>query len=192
MSGNTSATGGYLTPSNEPADGDDLDNILMDAIVGITALDPTLVRPRWQAQPPTQPDPATDWCAFGVTLREPVDYPYESLDSTGTTYTMQRHERLEGMATFYGPNANRYARRLRDGLYINQNLEALATQGIKLYEAGQMSIVPEEINGQYIHRVDLTVVFMRQVNINYPILSILSVEVDTSSDDGNSDNRTIP
>ena len=51
MSGNTSASGGYLSPtSSPPADDDALSSILHDLVVGVTGLAPTLVFPRWQPQ----------------------------------------------------------------------------------------------------------------------------------------------
>ena len=43
----------------------DLENIFHDAFVGITGIPAGLVRPRWQPEPPLQPDFKTDWMAFG-------------------------------------------------------------------------------------------------------------------------------
>jgi hypothetical protein len=50
-----------------PLEDDDLDNAFQGLVVGITGLDQSLVRPRWQSNPPKQPEPTIDWCAIGVT-----------------------------------------------------------------------------------------------------------------------------
>jgi hypothetical protein len=52
-----SRTAGYLGPRDTPqqlVDGA-WDDFLHDVIAGTTGLDPTLVRPRWQSEPPNIP-----------------------------------------------------------------------------------------------------------------------------------------
>src|SRR5690348_11528259 len=106
---------GYVTAGgNLPPNDDALAGILQEMIAGVTGLDPTLVRPRWQPQPPTQPQASTLWCAFGITGYTPFDYPQWSQDDTSGT--QHRYERIDAMATFYGPQSSWYAGILRDGL----------------------------------------------------------------------------
>lgn len=49
-------TPGYLPPSTSPAYDAALDQMFHDLVMGITGLTGDLVRPRWQAEPPQQPE----------------------------------------------------------------------------------------------------------------------------------------
>lgn len=171
MSGNTSATGGYLRQSNVVVDDSALTDVFTALIVGITGLDATLVRPRWQPSPPTQPDINTDWCAFGVLNRIGVDYPW--FQHFPGYDVMSRLERIECQASFIGPNNDGLARRMRDGMYVPQNIETIAGFGIKLYEVGEITEVPNPlINTQYYSQADVPLIFMRQVDLVFPILDV--------------------
>lgn len=83
---NTSASGGYVKPnplpSPTPEQDEDLVNVLQSAVVGITGMNPKMVRPRWQVQPPNQPANDVDWCAIGVRDRTQDVYPYTSHNAT--------------------------------------------------------------------------------------------------------------
>lgn len=188
MSGNTSATGGYLLSTSLSPEDDDLVDLFQGLVVGLTGLDPTLVRPRWQPQPPTQPAVTTNWCAIGVTKFEAIDYPQMVLDpaTNYTTVDMGRLERIDLIASFYGPNATSTAGSFRDGLYVAQNLYVLSQQGIKMRSADDMVYVPELINSQWIPRSDLHCSFMRMLGRVYPIEQILSasVQVTANTDQG--------
>jgi hypothetical protein len=99
-------------------------------LAGLTGLRGDLIRPRWQPLPPNQPPAGTNWAAVGVMERMPLDYTFEKFvtdpSSDSDTFTLQRQERLEVMASFYGPSAGGYAQIVRDGIYLSQNREALA------------------------------------------------------------------
>lgn len=125
-----SSTGGYLTPAPAPAPLQDrtLYEALQAAVVGITGLDGTLVRPRWQAEPSLVPEAATCWIAIGVTDREADVFPWlgffppqpagqmnwdapglywdaglswDSIPPAPPTYQMQRHEEFTMLASVY-------------------------------------------------------------------------------------------
>lgn len=184
MSGNTSATGGYLSPvAPLPLTQQAIENLLHDMLATIMQLDPTLVRPRWQPQMPSQPSPTTNWCAFGITLRSRVDYPYV-LHHNGGPDEMRRQERLEVLISVYGPGCEDNAAAVRDALYIGQNWEALNAASIRLLDVSDITAVPELTNLQWINRCDLTLRCNRQVVTYYNILDIASSQGTITVDDG--------
>lgn len=183
---NTSATGGYLTPtSTTPLEDSDLDAVFQEALAGVSGIAGQYVRPRWQEVVPKQPEPGVNWCAFGVMSQDKDDYAAITHDSTGSGQdVMRRHEDITVLATFYGPNCKRYAMTLLDGLYIPQNIEALKGYGISFVEAGDVRMVPELVNQQWIRRADIRMRFRRQVTRTYAVLNILSAEITTVAADG--------
>lgn len=176
MSDNTSATGGYLTPvGTAPLDGDPLLDAVQAAIVGITGMDGTLVRPSPQPDPPPQPPAGTDWCSFQVTRREGDDFPSIVHDGTGDgSDTLTRHETVEMLASFIGPACQANASVLRDGFYIPQNIEALMRSGIALLDVGEPVSVPDLVNLQWINRCDLAFRLRRQTERTYQVLNLVS------------------
>lgn len=179
---------GYLTQVSTNALGDDeLTDIFQGLAVGLTGLDPTLVRPRWQPQPPTQPPPTTNWCAIGVTKYSSVDYPQKvHLSPEPGQDQLYRSERLDVIATFYGPNSASNATLFRDGLYIDQNYQTLAGFGVKLRSADEIVHLPELVNSQYISRSDVPASFMRMIQRTYAVRNILGavVTIVTNNGDG--------
>lgn len=178
---NTSATGGALSPAVSPAplEGQTLNRFIQQWIVGITGLDGTMVRPRWQAEPPNIPTAGTAWAAIGITSRPSDTYPYVRHDPTGLgSDELQRHETLNLLASFYdlGTNglADNYAALLRDGAAIPQNLEPLTVAGMALVETGDPVAVPSLLKTRWLYRVDLPVSLRRQINRIYPVENLLS------------------
>lgn len=177
---NTSATGGYVQPvSNAVPEGDlALDVILQAMVAGITGLAGEMVRPRWQPVQPRVPEADVTWCAVGVTLIRPDDNAAISHDRTGDgADNLVRHEDIELLSTFYGPDAAMRAAMLRDGLQIAQNREALTANGIGFVTAGEVRPVPELVNQQWVRRQDLPITLRRIVRRTYPVLNILSAPV---------------
>ncbi|GHE70024.1 bacteriophage protein [Camelimonas fluminis] len=174
---NTSSTGGYLTPEAipSPLEDDGLDDFLQAMVAGITGLPGKMVRPRWQPIPPKQPTPETDWSAIGITTRTPDDNAVviHRPDGEGAD-ALQRHEEFDALASFYGPNCQQYAGRLRDGLSIAQNREPMQRLGMGLVNVGNIVLLPELLNQRWLRRADLTVRIRRQIDRTYPVLNILS------------------
>ncbi len=182
---------GYITPTTDATLGDAaLTAVFQNMVVGITGIDPTLVRPRWQPQPPTQPPPATDWCALGITHYTTFDYPQWTQD-TDLNGTQHRLERIDLLSTFYGPNASALAALLRDGIYVSWNFGALEQQGVKLRSVDDIVHLGEEINSQFIQRSDLSLSFMRMIERVWPIPTPLVIPVEFQTDDGLSCTETI-
>lgn len=181
---NTSATGGYLAPTAPvPPDDEDLDNLLQELVAGVTGLPGEMVRPRWQPTVPKQPEPTENWCAMGVSVQTNDSGPAIRHDPAGDgsdTYT--RHQQIDLMCSFYGPSAKGYAQRLADSMSIPQNSEQLALNGMKFVRASDIQPVPALINQQWNRRYDLTLVLRRKITRTYPVLNLLSAEVQSTTD----------
>lgn len=185
---NTSATGGYLAPAvaSPPVEDASLDALFQAAIVGVTGLAGNLVRPRWQPNPPRQPEPTVSWCALGVTLLTADAGPYISHDGTANSGlgqdTYVRHEDIAVDCTFYGPAGQQYAAMARDGFCIPQNMEGLRTSGVFFVDSGDVRSFPELVNQQWIRRYDLSLKFRRQVNRGYQVENLLTAPFTLTSD----------
>jgi hypothetical protein len=181
---NTSATGGYLAPTAPvPPDDVDLDNLLQELVAGVTGLPGEMVRPRWQPTVPKQPEPTENWCAMGVSVQTNDSGPAIRHDPAGDgsdTYT--RHQQIDLMCSFYGPSAKGYAQRLADSISIPQNGEQLALNGMKFVSASDIQPAPALINQQWNRRYDLTLVLRRKITRTYPVLNLLSAEVQSTTD----------
>lgn len=171
---NDSSTGGYLVNGGSaPLQDAALDAILQAVVVGVTGLDGSLVRPRWQPVIPKQPEPGTDWCAIGVTEFVPFDYPVEEHLSDGQGSDVQTEwDELTVLASFYGPNCGANAKNLARGVYVAQNREALQLQGMDVTDAGPPRVAPEFKNQQYIRRFDVPIQIRRKSQRTFPVLNL--------------------
>jgi hypothetical protein len=191
MSGsNSSASGGFLTQTNTALTNEALHDAIQETLAGISGIDGTLVRPRWQpgfppGQGPNQPAPDVQWIAFGITGRDAADYPAMRHHNGGPS-TLTRWSIFTVLVSCYGPDADGIAERLRDGLYVNQNWEALSAVGVKLLEAQSATAVPDLVNTGYIDHCDLPLRFAQAVDRDYNILDIASSDGVISSDTGSS------
>ena len=183
---NTSATGGYLAPTTPALPGNLTFQQFMQAVlVGITGLDGPLVRPRWQLNPPKQPQPDVDWMAFGISNKQADANGYLNVATSPTASTLSRHETFDVECSFYGPDADANAQRLREGLQISQNREVLFKNNMAFKGDGPIVAAPELVNDRWYHRRDITLTFARQIQSSYQILTITSsggtVKTDGSS-----------
>jgi hypothetical protein len=176
---NTSATGGYLLPdpTTNPIDDGALDAFLQAIVVGVTGLAGSLVRPRWQPEPPNLPDYGTDWAAIGVTDYEPDDFAVEIWNPNTLSTDLQRQEKLSILVRFYGPNARSYSGLFRDGLQLDQNREQLYINGFALVNTGRPLRVPELIKDRWLDRVDIPWTCRRAIDRNYQVLSLVSAGI---------------
>lgn len=176
----------YLVPdiSLIPAYDQALEDIFQANVAGITALDPTLVRPRWQPEPPNQPDFATDWAAVGVSLTTQDWSHYQVHDPTASTTPpgygadrVERDEQLELFLSFYGPNCHARMSQWRDGIMLEPNRWVLYQYGIKLVEIGQPVFLPALLKETNVKRVDLKATFARRVARIYAIQTVADATV---------------
>ena len=160
---------GYIPPLGAAPSADiDLDLVFQALVKGITGLPGSMVRPRWQVTPPTQPPINTNWVGVSVVSETPDQYGFletrwypEALpDPAYTNLLFHRHWSLEVLASFYGPAASAYAARMQNGFHLPQNLDELRrTSGIAFQETAQQLLVPELIDQQWYRRVDVTSIF---------------------------------
>jgi hypothetical protein len=188
---NDSTTGGPLLPNvPEPLEDADLVAIFQQLVAGLTGIDGTLIRPRWQAVPPQQPDANTNWCALGVATETADDNPsivHDGNSGSGPTQGVDiyvRHEEIEVYTTFYGPGAQAAGKRLRDGIAMPQNSEALHPSDIRWVSCGPLRAVPEVVNQQWIRRYDMLLLFRRKVTRTYGVRNIASSDSTITDDYG--------
>lgn len=150
-----------------------LTQFLQTVIVGVSGLDGSMVRPKWQVNPPKQPDIDQNWIGMGVDLLTPDTYQYVGMDGAGVT-TTQRQEGVEVGLSIYGPDGLEIAGLIIDGIQIPQNLDALRAANMGFQESTQPRHVPDLVNERWVQRVELGLVFRRQITRTYPIVSIIS------------------
>lgn len=159
-----------------PLVGQPFDDFLEQVVAAITGLDPTLVRPRFQNEPPNLPDFGTDWAAVGVLRYDPVGYPAARHDPNGNGSDWQQDtEYLDFLCSFYGPNCDLNSRQLRSGLFVAQNREALYLNGVGLVDVGNRLRVPAYLKERWTDKYDVNVRLVRVVLQAYPVLNLLSI-----------------
>ncbi len=174
---NSSASGGYLTPTvNTNLYDAAFEDFIQGVIAGITGYPNDLVRPQGQPVPPQQPPLTTDWCSF---------HPYEERDLNvrGQTYhdptgdgsdVFSRTVQNRILVSFYGPNAWFYAGAFCDGLCIAQNRYELQAASMGVIHIGSRRSFHELINEKWLERVDIDWVINREIQKVYPVLNLLS------------------
>lgn len=177
---NTSATGGPLVPlSTAPNYDQAFDRFLNNVVSGVVGLPSDLVRPRWQAKLPKQPEPETNWCAIGVMSAEPKSSRAQIVhDPAGNGSDVETMwERTTILATFYGPNAWANAGFFDSGIRIPQNREAMNAAGIGFVKTGTRRQTAELVDQKvWIKRVDVELIVDRVIERVYPVLSLLSAQ----------------
>lgn len=187
MSDSTAA--GYLQTTDDtgaPLEGDALADAFQGMVVGVTGLASTLVRPRWQAKPLPMPSASTNWAAVAVTQSTPDAHSRTTHDALAADAAgldrLTLNKTLEVLVSFYGPAADTYANRLVRGLGVEQNRDVLDRQGIKLTAPGPATHVPEQVNEQWVQRVDVPLTFRQEDVVTFPIRTIVSATLSQSWD----------
>ena len=180
MTGNTSATGGYLTPVTDSPDHDgDLARLLHRLVVGVAGIPDDLARPKWQTLPPKMPELDVNWATFGVrkVSAENAQIIHYGSDNNGLGDShLITNESIEAVISFYGPNCWGIAALFRDGLWISQNREALFLIGIGITSIGEINSMSELVNNQWQQRADMVLVFTREVGRTYQVLNLVSAQ----------------
>jgi hypothetical protein len=171
-----SSTVGYIKPQtpNPPPFGKlSFEQFLQTVFVGVSGLPGDLVRPKWQVNPPAQPDILVDWLAIGLAEDDADTFTYSGVDDNGNNQFM-RMEALAVQCTFYGPNSLDYMRIVRDGLQLGQNREALQKALMDFVNTSKGMRVPDLVNERWVNRWEMTAYFRRQDMRVYPILDFVS------------------
>lgn len=171
---NTSATGGYLQQVDGPLEGLDLRRFIGSVLVGVSGFAPEMVRPAWQQNPPPVPNIDTNWMAFGITARRADNDPYQVETENGLRTLMLRHEELDIMLAFYGPDCLQKAAEVREGFELTQNTESLLLAGMAYIDLSDIIHAPELVNDRWFDRADTTLTIRREVRREYRILNFVS------------------
>jgi hypothetical protein len=170
-------------PTLPPTEGQDLDAFMQQVVAGVSGLAGTLIRPRWQPEPPNLPDMPATWAAAGITAYRPEGYPVDAHDSEGEGRDdLAQHEEFDLLCSFYGSAAGAAAGRWRHGIYVAQNRELLRHFAIGLVIVSGPTVVPSLIRERWLYRMDVTATFRRQVRLVYPVLNLLSAPVTVVTD----------
>lgn len=151
MSGADTTTGGFLevVPGLTATATED---VLHDLIAGLTGLDVRLVRPRWQPDPPKQPAPDVNWCAFGITGDTEEAAQLIHGDDAARLHT---EDLLTVLVSFYGPAAADLAKGVRRGMHVPASRDLLRRHSLALVEIGAATTAPDFVGGAWIARIDM-------------------------------------
>lgn len=168
----------YVLPNTLPAvlADADLEDLFQGVLSGISGISGDLVRPRWQPEPPNQPDFNVNWAALGITTMPADKFVFLRMIDAATT-ELQCSEELDVLVSFYGPNCQNFASRWRDGLQIQQNRAALTAQKVKLITVGDQRQVPALFKQVWTKRIDIPTRFRRWVVRRYSQAAIESATV---------------
>ena len=210
---NTSATGGPLLPDSGtddvnsisntsigdqdpnlyyplPLTDDALDHIFHDLFMGITGLDATLIRPRWQRQPGNMPPSTTTWMAHGVEARRYDVYSDQDfIPDVGIV--VSRTQELDNLVSIYGPQMDLIEIKLRNGLDVYQNMDLGTENGIVLVEVGLVRNTSILINGLWQKKIDVKITFRRKLVTVYPVKSIVGVDYEIITKNGISEDIVV-
>ena len=159
---------------NNNLQGDQLANFFHNWIQGIVGLPGQLIRPFWQAEPPNLPGAGINWMAFGIQSKVGDTFAVETPNSDTDLGSIVRHEVLNLITSFYGPDADSYASMLREGMSVTQNREPLDLFSMGLISCGQIVAMPELLKEKWVYRADLKFSIKRRILINYNIPTILT------------------
>jgi hypothetical protein len=183
----------YVAPAASPAplEGQALLVFLQGWVVGVTGMDGTLVRPRWQAEPANIPDAGNAWAAIGVGIRPADTYPFvgnvAGADPVNPNYKLVRHEELELLCSFYDTGstglADQYAALLRDGSAIPNNRIPLRAAGFAFVSADPIGPVPTLLKERWLYRVDFKITLRRQIDRVYPVPTVQTVDIGLKAND---------
>lgn len=181
----------YLQPSvnSPPLQGQDLNRFIQTWMAGVlsASLDPSLIRPYSQAEPPVIPDTGTAWMAFTQHAEDSDTFPFVQANSDGSGTTLQRHETVAVLCSFYDTGTNGQAAflasLLRDGVAIPDNLEPLYPD-FAMVGCDPEVAVPSLLNTLWLYRVDLPFKLRRQVTRVYGVPNIASAQGTLYTDTG--------
>lgn len=157
---------------------DDLENVVQAYFVSLTGLDPTLVRPSWQQDPPAMPDRNVNWLAFhrGLARRtvDPVVRHTSVDDPEAGQSSVSRQEEQEWEFVCYGPNAGRCYNRISLTAGVDFHI---GNNTLRLVRVGNPQPMFEKKHDQWINRVGSQVVLRRTVSSAYTVPDVITAGV---------------
>lgn len=174
---NDSTAPGYLTPLSASQDYDEtLERELSRWVKALSGLPDGMVRPRWTPLQPALPPADKNWCGFGIIGFNSDNAPAFAQQSDDSNQ-LWRHEVIETLASFYGPQSQSIATLFRDGMTVEQNNETLKQNELSLADYSELTAFPELINNQWVRRYDITVRLRRKIIREYGIKSLVDAPV---------------
>ncbi|AKH65901.1 bacteriophage protein [Photorhabdus thracensis] len=174
---NGSDKAGWLTSVTPgPEYDEELEHTLSCWVSGVSGLPDDKVRSRWTSveSPPLPVD--DDGCDFGImAFISDVTPAFENQTEESTE--LWRHEEIECLVSFYGPNCQRYGTCFRDGLAVSQNNDELGRFGLSVDKSSQLTALPELINNQWVRCYDMTITLRRKVVREYGVKSLVEAPV---------------
>lgn len=179
----SSAQAGFLQSVFSAVPHDDvLENAITLTIAGVTGLDQNYaVRPRFQEDPPANPDRSVDWVSFGIQRILATSFASQ-LQLSATSVAVIRYQELELLLSWYGPHASSFAEMFRDGLQIDQNRDLLRASDIGLVGVSESTRAPELFKAKYLNRYDQTMTVRRRTQRSYAISVLTSAGIILNTD----------
>lgn len=162
-----------VSPQSQYPSGLTLTQFIQTVLVGISGVPGDLCRPKWQTEPPKQPDIFVTWMGFAIEVAAPDANSYLG-SMSGTQLGSQRHENLEVSVSVYGPNALEIYGVLRDGFQIPQNRIALFNANMGFTEISPARTIPDLVNQRWVGRVESSIFLRREIQRTYGVPTILS------------------
>lgn len=162
-----------ISPQSQFPKGLSLRQFIQTVLVGISNIPGPLVRPKWQPEPPKQPDININWMAFGIEVAAPDANAYIASTPEDQT-TTQRNETLQISLSIYGPDSIDTYGLLRDGFQIEANRYALFNANMGFVEITPARQVPDLVNQRWIDRVETSIILRRAIQRIYGVTTITS------------------
>jgi hypothetical protein len=165
----------YVNPAQQPKypGGLSLEDFLQTVIVGLSQIPGPLVRPKWQAEPPKQPDITVNWIGMAVEVISKDFDAYVAPNADGVL-GLTRNQDVQISLSIYGPAALETYDLIGDGFMIDQNRFALFNANIGYKDMGPARRVPDLVNERWVDRVETAVFLKREVQRTYPVPTIVS------------------
>lgn len=175
--GPDSSAAGFLRPLSAPIYDNPLDDFFHDFLVGLSGIPGDLVRPRWQPEPPNQPDFTINWLAFGFPRITEDAFAYQDQDPDDPTQGLvQRDEILTMLMSFYGPQCGQLGKQVSAGIQLSQNRAYLRVQQISVVEVEDQIKLPALLKERWVPRVDINVRFRRRAGWVFAIRQVESAQ----------------
>jgi hypothetical protein len=166
---------GYLGGVSGVPYGDALEDFFHGVIAGITGLVGSLVRPKYQDAPPTEPQLDVDWVAFRAYVHATPWSAFREQLSDGAT-VVEGEEVVEVLLSFWGPNYQETERRWRDGLQVPQNRDELFAAGVALVGFADPVVVPLLVKERWVKHADVRATFRRWASRTYQVRTLASAD----------------
>lgn len=162
------------TSTNNELNDTGINRFLQSLVVGVTGLPPTMVRQRWQPQPADQPGFDVDWAAVGPIRREREKFPAvmhttNPQDFSDSVDTIYNNEIVEVLASFYGPNKDKFTELFTLGLFLEQNRTAIFLNGFGLVDVDDVLNVPALLKERWVPGNDVPFRLRRQQIYTYKV-----------------------